>query len=127
MPDFFGMNLISSSFSTIGHRVVLDLSVSPMSVVNQIIKSIEDRIAATLILLAISPLMLLIAIGVKLSSPGPVFYRQERVSWNGKTFGMYKFRSMPVNAEGKTGGSVGSGWRKSSDKIWQFPAQDKPG
>jgi putative colanic acid biosynthesis UDP-glucose lipid carrier transferase len=47
--------------------------------------------------------MLLIAVGVKLSSPGPVFYRQERIGWNGKPFGMLKFRSMPVDAEEESG------------------------
>jgi len=44
--------------------------------------------------------MVFLAIGVKLSSPGSVFYRQERVGWNGKTFMMFKFRSMPENVEG---------------------------
>ncbi len=47
--------------------------------------------------------MLLIALGVKLSSPGPVFYRQERVTWNGEHFQMLKFRTMPVDAEAATG------------------------
>jgi putative colanic acid biosynthesis UDP-glucose lipid carrier transferase len=45
----------------------------------------------------------LIAIGVKLSSPGPVLYRQERVTWNGHRFEMLKFRSMPLNAESASG------------------------
>ncbi len=45
--------------------------------------------------------MLLVAIGVKLSSPGPVLYRQERVTWNGERFEMLKFRTMPVDAEAR--------------------------
>jgi putative colanic acid biosynthesis UDP-glucose lipid carrier transferase len=47
--------------------------------------------------------MLAIAIGVKLSSRGPVFYRQERVTWNGERFHILKFRSMPVDAEARSG------------------------
>jgi putative colanic acid biosynthesis UDP-glucose lipid carrier transferase len=56
--------------------------------------------------------MLLIAIGVKLSSRGPVFYRQERVGWNNRKFIMLKFRSMPVEAESKTGPV----WAKPGEK-----------
>lgn len=62
-------------------------------------KSILDRTLAFLILLLISPIMLAVAVGVKLSSPGPVFYRQERVGWNGKPFDILKFRSMPADVE----------------------------
>jgi len=47
--------------------------------------------------------MIAIAIGVKLSSPGPVFYRQKRISWNSKPFMMLKFRTMPVDCEVNTG------------------------
>ena len=54
-------------------------------------------------LVVFSPLMLLTAIAVKLSSPGPVFYRQRRVGTNGHVFTLYKFRSMYVDAEARTG------------------------
>jgi putative colanic acid biosynthesis UDP-glucose lipid carrier transferase len=82
--------------------------------------------------MAISPLMLVLAAAVKLSSPGPVFYRQERMSWNNKTFWMLKFRSMPVDAEQGTGAvwakagecratRVGAFLRKTSlDELPQF-------
>jgi putative colanic acid biosynthesis UDP-glucose lipid carrier transferase len=56
-----------------------------------------------IVLLLAAPLMLAIAIGVKLSSPGPVLFRQERVTWNGERFTIFKFRSMPVDAEAATG------------------------
>ena len=54
-------------------------------------------------LVVLSPLLLLVAALVKLSSPGPVFYRQERCGLNGRTFRMLKFRSMAVDAEHQTG------------------------
>jgi putative colanic acid biosynthesis UDP-glucose lipid carrier transferase len=91
------------SLNTVAGIPTLDVSVSPLHGINRYIKEIEDRLLAFILLLAISPLMLLIAIGVKLSSKGPVFYRQERVGWNNRSFTILKFRSMPVNAEAKTG------------------------
>lgn len=62
-------------------------------------KRIFDIICATTALTLLSPLLLLIALAVKLDSPGPVFYRQNRVGLGGKTFPMYKFRSMVINAD----------------------------
>ncbi|MDD5276527.1 MAG: undecaprenyl-phosphate glucose phosphotransferase [Methylovulum sp.] len=91
------------SLNTVAGIPTLDVSVSPLHGVNRYIKEIEDRLFAFIILLLISPLMLLIAGGVKLSSPGPVFYRQERVGWNNRSFTILKFRSMPVGTEAKTG------------------------
>ncbi len=81
----------------------LDISVSPLRGINRYVKEIEDRVSALIILVLVSPLMLLVAVGVKLSSPGPVFFRQERVGWNNRSFTMLKFRSMPVDVESDTG------------------------
>jgi putative colanic acid biosynthesis UDP-glucose lipid carrier transferase len=75
--------------------------------------------------------MVVLAIGVKLSSPGPVFYRQKRVGWNGQLFDILKFRTMPVDLENKSTTWGGSGlkvqnkfckWlRKTSlDELPQF-------
>jgi len=59
---------------------------------------IFDRIAATLGFAALSPVMALVAALVKLDSPGPVLFTQERIGVKGKTFKMYKFRTMTANA-----------------------------
>jgi putative colanic acid biosynthesis UDP-glucose lipid carrier transferase len=91
------------SLNTVAGIPTLDFSVSPLHGVNRYIKEVMDRFFALILLILISPLLLLISIGVKLSSPGPVFYRQERVGWNNRSFTMMKFRSMPVDAEAKTG------------------------
>lgn len=101
--DIFAFNLVNHSIGEVAGVPILNLSASPLQGVNGFIKDLGDRFLALLILAAISPLMLAIAIGVKLSSPGPVFYRQERVSWNNKRFMMLKFRSMPVTVEAETG------------------------
>ena len=100
VPDQPSFHIYSQTPAEIGGMNVITLNGSPMnSGINRIIKCIEDRVLAAIILLLISPLMLLIAAAVKLTSPGPVFYRQERIGWNGKAFGMLKFRSMAVDAE----------------------------
>ena len=76
---------------------------------NAFVKRTMDIIGSALILIIFSPLMLFCAIGVKLSSPGPIIFRQERVGRNKKTFNMYKFRSMRVNTEQDTA------WSKKTD------------
>jgi len=68
---------------------------------NRIVKRSFDAIGCGLLLLLFSPLMVILAIAVKSSSPGPVFFRQERVGLNGRTFRMIKFRSMVVDAESR--------------------------
>jgi len=103
VPDIFGLELINHSMIEVAGLPVVNISESPMYGFNRFIKFIEDKIIASVILLLISPVLVILAIGVKLSSAGPVFYRQERVSWNGKLFMMLKFRSMPVDSENNTG------------------------
>lgn len=70
-----------------------------------IVKRIVDFIFSLILLVVISPLMLLVALSIKLESKGPVFFKQKRLGLNGDTFLIYKFRSMVVNAE-KTGTGV---------------------
>jgi putative colanic acid biosysnthesis UDP-glucose lipid carrier transferase len=60
-------------------------------------------VLAWIILLLFGPVMIAIAIGIKLTSPGPVLYREERVGWNNRPFEMLKFRSMPLNIEAQSG------------------------
>ena len=103
VPDIFGFQLINQSVSTVAGLPVVNLSLSPMDGANRYIKAFEDKVLAALILIVISPMLAILALGVKLTSRGPVFYRQERVSWYGKSFYMYKFRSMPVNVETNSG------------------------
>lgn len=101
------------SLNTVAGIPTLDFSVSPLDGINRYVKEIMDRLSALILLVLISPLLLFIAIGVKLSSPGPVFYRQERVGWNNHSFTMLKFRSMPVNAEAATGA------------VWAKPGENR--
>jgi len=121
IPDIASLRLLNYSVSQLDGIPIINMSVSPMSAGNAVVKWLEDKILASLILIIISPVMLVIAIAVKLSSPGPVLYKQERISWNGRSFNMLKFRSMPTNTDNRTGGPVwGSATIKQTTKIGQF-------
>ena len=119
IPGIEGFRLINNSVAQIADMSVINLQVSPMTGMNRFVKAVEDRVLAATILTLISPIMIALAIGVKLSSPGPVFYRQERVSRAGKPFMMYKFRSMPVDTE-KNGVQWGNAGSKATNKFGQF-------
>lgn len=97
--DFFGMRLLNHSVMDVAGLPVVNLSVTPMSGLNQLLKAVEDWGLSLLIFLLMSPLLLLIAVAVKLSSPGPVLFRQVRYGWDGKSIEVYKFRSMVVHEE----------------------------
>lgn len=118
--DFFGMNLLNHSLTYLAGFPVINICSSPMRGVNRIIKALEDRLLAIFILLLVSPLFLFIALAVKWSSPGPILYRQKRVSWNGKEFEMLKFRTMPVDAEMNSGPVWAKKEENRSTKIGAF-------
>ena len=99
VADLYHFNLLNHSVSEVGGMPVFNLSMSPMMGTAAMLKRLEDIVLSALFLIVFSPIMLLLAIGVKLSSPGPIFYRQIRVGWNGENFEMLKFRSMPVDSE----------------------------
>lgn len=98
--------------------------------VNQLLKRGFDVAVSATLLVLLSPLLLLIAVATKLSSPGPVLFKQERIGLNKKPFMMYKFRSMRVNDEENTAWSgrqddrrtwIGSLLRKTSlDELPQL-------
>lgn len=97
--DIFGMDLLNHSITDIAGLPVLNIRSTPMVGINRIIKAIEDRVFAALILLLIGPLFLFIAIGVKLSSKGPILFKQDRLGWDGRIIQVYKFRSMMMHDE----------------------------
>ena len=103
VPDIHGFHLLHHSVTEVAGMPVLNLTDSPHSGVNSTLKAIEDYVIAVISLLLSAPLWLLIAVGVKLSSPGPVLYRQQRITWNGEPFAMLKFRSMPRDSEAHSG------------------------
>lgn len=119
VPDLFTLRLINHGVTNVLGMLMYDLSSSPMSGVNQLVKWLEDKVLSSLILFLISPVMILLALGVKLTSHGPVFYSQERVGLNNKPFHMLKFRSMPVDTE-KLGVQWGGSAAKTTTSFGQF-------
>ncbi len=99
IPDIFSLRLINHSVREIAGVPVLTLSETPLTGVSKLAKALEDKMLAFLILVLISPVLLVVAIVIKLDSPGPVFFRQKRAGWNGKTFNIWKFRSMRVETQ----------------------------
>ena len=94
VPNIFSMNLINHSVKEMAGLPLLTLSESPLIGNHLLFKAIEDRILGLIVLILLSPLMLIIAILIKIDSPGPVIFRQNRTGWNGKEFPIWKFRSM---------------------------------
>ncbi len=99
VPDIFSLRLVNHSVKEISGIPVITLSETPLIGMRLLLKAIEDKVLSILILIIISPILLLVAIAVKLDSPGPVFFRQNRTGWSGKSFRIWKFRSMYVHQE----------------------------
>ncbi|KOS66619.1 UDP-phosphate glucose phosphotransferase [Lysinibacillus contaminans] len=95
VPDFYDILPATPHFERFGDLPVINVRDIPLDeYVNRVLKRIFDIVFAFCAIIFISPMLLLIAIGVKLTSPGPILFKQERVGLNRRTFYMYKFRSM---------------------------------
>jgi len=108
VPALAGLSLTTT---TIDGLPVVGLRESPHFGLNVVVKRVMDFILSSLALVILSPVMFAIALLIKLTSKGPVFYRQQRCGLNGRTFQMLKFRSMRADAEAQTGAV----WAKEND------------
>lgn len=99
VPDIFQFRLLNYYMSEVAGMPVVNLTASPIVGFDKIIKGLEDRLLAILILTLVSPLMVAIAVGIKFSSPGPVFFKQKRHGWDGRPITVWKFRTMKVHSE----------------------------
>jgi putative colanic acid biosynthesis UDP-glucose lipid carrier transferase len=100
VADFFMFNLVSARWSTIGEVALISAHDTPFSGVDGWLKRFEDVVVGSFIVLLIALPMVAIAIGIKLTSPGPVFFRQRRYGLNGKEIRILKFRTMTVLEDG---------------------------
>lgn len=99
IPDILAFMSLSTRSETIGSMPVLELQTIALDGWGRIAKRCFDFLFALIILIVLSPIMLIVAIIQKLTSPGPIIYGHERVGKDGKTFTLYKFRSMYDKAE----------------------------
>ena len=99
IPDIFGFSLLNHSLTEVAGLPAVNLSDTPMGGVNKLIKGLEDRVLGFIIFILIIPVAIVIAAGIKLSSPGPILFKQKRHGWDGKIINVYKFRTMKIHAE----------------------------
>ncbi|MGE4341349.1 MAG: undecaprenyl-phosphate glucose phosphotransferase, partial [Pigmentiphaga sp.] len=116
VPDIFVSDLIQARVDHIHGMPVVALTESPTLGVSGIGKRISDVAIASLILLVIWPVLLILAVGVKLSSPGPIIFKQRRYGLDGQEILVYKFRSMRVCDDGDTIKQAG----RSDPRITRF-------
>ncbi len=110
-PDLSTLPVFTFRAGTFAGRPVLDLSASPLSERDLVIKWVEDKVLSLVALVIFTPVMLLVAIAIKLTSRGPVLFVQERHGLGGKHIRVYKFRSMYANPAG--GPNVGPALEKA--------------
>ena len=101
VPDLLTFNLLRSRISSLGNIPVVSIHESPLDNTAVLVKRGFDLLVGTLILVIIAVPMLLIALGIKLSSPGPVIFRQTRYGIRGERIEVWKFRSMTVTEDGE--------------------------
>jgi putative colanic acid biosynthesis UDP-glucose lipid carrier transferase len=101
-PDLFMFNLVQARMDLVNGIPVVAVRESPFYGVHGAAKRICDFLIAALFLLLLAPLLLAVAVGVRLSSPGPVLFRQKRYGLDGKPIVIYKFRSMTVVEDGES-------------------------
>ena len=108
--DFYKRRRADSYVSCVGTYPVITYHTVTLNTGEQVIKRIMDVAGGLAGIVLFSPVMLLAALAIKLDSPGPVIFRQTRVGKNGRTFQIYKFRSMYTDAE-----SRGAQWAQDED------------
>ena len=106
VPDLLQVKASNAIYSTIGSIPIINFRRTPLEGWGSIAKRIFDIFFSSILIILFSPIMLIIAVAIKLDSKGPIIYKNERVGNNGKTFYIYKFRYMRI--EYCTGNQYGS-------------------
>ncbi|MBI5048549.1 MAG: undecaprenyl-phosphate glucose phosphotransferase [Deltaproteobacteria bacterium] len=116
VPDIYEFATIRGGIEEFDGLPIISLQDSPLYGWNMVIKRVADIVFSIIAITLTAPLVVVIAITIKLTSPGPVFYRQERMGLDGKIFQMLKFRSMRIDAEKGTGAV----WARGNDprRTW---------
>ena len=100
VPDVFGISIIQGRLQDMNGVPVVGICETPFTGTNELVKRMSDIVLGSIILLLISPILLGLAIGVKLSSPGPIIFKQRRNGLDGEEIVVYKFRSMRTQDNG---------------------------
>lgn len=102
IPDYYKYIPARPYVEEVEGLPIINIRYVPLdNVINRLIKRMFDIVVSLICIVTFSPIMLFTAVMIKLTSPGPIFYKQERVGLNRKNFMMYKFRSMKVQTKGE--------------------------
>ena len=99
VPDLGEYMTLKGGLEEFGGLPMIELQSAPVDAWSRMVKRSVDMVGSFMLLVLLSPLMLLLALAVKLDSKGPVLYRQERMGMDGRLFWMLKFRTMRIDAE----------------------------
>ena len=111
LPDFYQIVSGLTKTNQIFGMPIIEISPEPMPLWEKAVKRLMDVTISVVVLIVLAPFLLIVALFIRLGSPGPVIFRQERVGRNGKPFIINKFRTMVQDAERKTGPM----WAKKND------------
>jgi len=100
LPDIYLFDLMQARFDTLGGIPVVAVCETPFTGINSVIKRATDVIFSMAIMVVLLPILLTIALAIKLESPGPIIFKQRRYGLNGDEMRVYKFRSMTVVDDG---------------------------
>lgn len=100
VPDMFITDLIQGQTGSVCGMPVISVCDTPFKGFNGVIKRLSDIVLSVLILILVSPVLLVVALAVKATSPGPIIFKQRRYGLDGKEILVYKFRSMTVTEDG---------------------------
>lgn len=100
LPDIFLTDLIQGRMGQVDGIPVMAICESPFTGIDSLFKRLTDILISLFILILLSPLLLAISVGIKLSSPGQILFRQRRYGLDGKEINVYKFRTMTVCDDG---------------------------
>jgi putative colanic acid biosynthesis UDP-glucose lipid carrier transferase len=100
LPDIYVFDLMQARFDNVGGMPVIAICETPFTGFNSFLKRASDIVLALIIQMLLLPIMLAIALAVKLTSPGPIIFRQRRYGLYGEQIYVYKFRSMTVTEDG---------------------------
>jgi undecaprenyl-phosphate galactose phosphotransferase/putative colanic acid biosynthesis UDP-glucose lipid carrier transferase len=102
LPDRSVRSILAHPMVDMGADFAVELQRAPLTAVERVTKRVFDVVSSSILLAVLSPLLALVAIAVRLNSPGPAIFRQHRKGFNGREFTIYKFRTMNVSEDGPT-------------------------
>lgn len=114
IPNFYQVQTTNVNVSALAGIPIVEFLITPLEGWGRIIKRLADLIGSTVGIIIFSPIMLIISILIKLDSPGPIIYKNQRIGEGGKKFYLYKFRSMKTEycTGDEYGGKKAEGYEK---------------